>query len=146
MSYYKRATVFLALSRSRPALTDLDKVLKLKPDFSQARVKRGIVLLKQGRLDEAHIDLEKAVAKEPGTFVNFSVSHCRIFINRSTSSIFYLLLNPYASNTLGNEEAVRAYTMIDPIQRTLDDIEELMKYRNYQPSIDKITEVIEVCS
>ena len=141
MSYYKRATVFLALSRSRPALTDLDKVLKLKPDFSQARVKRGIVLLKQGRLDEAHIDLEKAVAKEPGTFVNCSLSLCRI-----SSSISYLLLNPCASNTLGNEEAVRAYTMIDPIQRTLDDIEELMKYRNYQPSIDKITEVIEVCS
>ena len=92
MSYYKRATVFLALSRSRPALTDLDKVLKLKPDFSQARVKRGIVLLKQGRLDEAHIDLEKAVAKEPGTFVNFSVSHCRIFIkDRSTSSIFLFI-------------------------------------------------------
>lgn len=108
MSYYKRATVFLALSRSRPALSDLDKVMQLKPDFSQARVKRGIVLLKQGRLDEAHIDLEKAVAKEPG-----------------------------------NEEAVRAYTMIDPIQRTLDDIEELMKYRNYQPAIDKITEVLE---
>ena len=145
MSYYKRATVFLALSRSRPALTDLDKVLKLKPDFSQARVKRGIVLLKQGRLDEAHIDLEKAVAKEPGTFVNCSLSNCRRN-DRSTSSISYLLLNPYASNTLGNEEAVRAYTMIDPIQRTLDDIEELMKYRNYQPSIDKITEVIEVCS
>ena len=144
MSYYKRATVFLALSRSRPALTDLDKVLKLKPDFSQARVKRGIVLLKQGRLDEAHIDLEKAVAKEPGTFVNCSLSHCSMFIK--TSSISYLLLNPYASNTLGNEEAVRAYTMIDPIQRTLDDIEELMKYRNYQPSIDKITEVIEVYS
>ena len=56
MSYYKRATVFLALSRSRPALSDLDKVIQLKPDFSQARVKRGVVLLKQGRLDEAHID------------------------------------------------------------------------------------------
>ena len=27
MSYYKRATVFLALSRSRPALADLDKVI-----------------------------------------------------------------------------------------------------------------------
>ena len=26
MSYYKRATVFLALSRPRPALSDLDKV------------------------------------------------------------------------------------------------------------------------
>ena len=45
---------------------------------------------------------------------------------------------------IGNEEAVRAYTMIDPIQQMLDDIEELMKYRNYQPAIDKITEVIEV--
>merc|ERR1719510_2580331 len=108
MSYYKRATVFLALSRSRPALADLDKVIQLKPDFSQARVKRGVVLLKQGRLDEAHIDLEKAVAKEPG-----------------------------------NEEAVRAYTMIDPIQQALDDIEELMRYRSYQPAIDKITEVLE---
>ena len=35
MSYYKRATVFLALSRSRPALADLDKVLQLKSDFIQ---------------------------------------------------------------------------------------------------------------
>ena len=34
--------------------------------------------------------------------------------------------------------------MIDPIQQMLDDIEELMKYRNYQPAIDKITEVLEV--
>ena len=33
MSYYKRATVFLALSRSRPALADLDKVIQLKNDF-----------------------------------------------------------------------------------------------------------------
>ena len=37
MSYYKRATVFLALSRSRPALADLDKVLQLKSDFVQVR-------------------------------------------------------------------------------------------------------------
>ena len=71
MSYYKRATVFLALSRSRPALSDLDKVIQLKPDFSQARVKRGVVLLKQGKLDEAHIDLEKAVAKEPGNLSSY---------------------------------------------------------------------------
>jgi tetratricopeptide (TPR) repeat protein len=33
MSYYKRATVYMALSRSRPALADLDKILELKPDF-----------------------------------------------------------------------------------------------------------------
>merc|ERR1719328_843198 len=66
MSYYKRATVFLALSRSRPALSDLDKVIQLKSDFQAARIQRGNTLLKQGKLDEAHIDLEKAVAKEPG--------------------------------------------------------------------------------
>merc|ERR1719499_117373 len=65
MSYYKRATVFLALSRSRPALADLDKILQLKPDFLKARHQRGGLLLKMGRLNEAHIDLENVVRKEP---------------------------------------------------------------------------------
>ena len=65
MSFYKRATVYLAMSRSRPALTDLDTVLKMKPDFVKARHQRGGVLLKMGRLDEAHIDLENVVRKEP---------------------------------------------------------------------------------
>jgi DnaJ family protein C protein 3 len=37
MSYYKRATVFLALSRPRPGLADLDKVLQIKEDFKQVR-------------------------------------------------------------------------------------------------------------
>ncbi len=65
MSYYKRATVFLALSRSRPALADLDKVIQIKPDFVQAKVQRANVLLKMGRLDEAHIDAENVLRKEP---------------------------------------------------------------------------------
>merc|ERR1711953_1072876 len=65
MSYYKRATVYLAMSRSRPALSDLDTVLTKKPDFLKARHQRGGVLLKMGRLDEAHIDLENVVRKEP---------------------------------------------------------------------------------
>merc|ERR550519_293451 len=65
MSYYKRATVFLALSRSRPALADLDKVIQLKSDFGKARLQRGGLLLKMGRLNEAHIDLENVVRKEP---------------------------------------------------------------------------------
>lgn len=64
MSYYKRATVYMALSRSRPALADLDKILKLKPDFLKARQMRGGLLLKMGRLDEAHIDLENVVRHE----------------------------------------------------------------------------------
>ena len=46
MSYYKRATVFLALSRSRPALADLDKVLQLKSDFIQVRsISLGVHLI-----------------------------------------------------------------------------------------------------
>ena len=65
MSYYRRATVFLALSRSRPALADLDKVISLKADFINARVQRANVLLKMGRLDEAHIDVENVLRKEP---------------------------------------------------------------------------------
>jgi len=65
MSYYKRATVYMALSRSRPALADLDKIIKLKPDFLKARQMRGGLLLKMGRLDEAHIDLENVVRHEP---------------------------------------------------------------------------------
>ncbi len=39
MSYYKRATVYMALSRSKPALADFDKILKLKPDFLKVRIK-----------------------------------------------------------------------------------------------------------
>jgi len=108
MSYYKRATVWMALSRPKPALADLDKVMTMKPDFSVARVKRGTLLMKMGRLDEAHIDLEKALTKDPG-----------------------------------NDEAAQLYTMIEPIKKTLWEVEDLMKYRNYQPAVDRITEIIE---
>merc|ERR1711953_779303 len=62
-SYYRQATVFLALGRPRPALADLDKVIQIKNDFLSARVQRGSVLIKMGQLDEAHIELEKVLAK-----------------------------------------------------------------------------------
>ena len=39
MSYYKRATVYMALSRSKPALADFDKILQLKPDFLKVKRK-----------------------------------------------------------------------------------------------------------
>lgn len=61
LSYYRRATVYLALGRSRPGLQDLDEVIRLKPDFTAARAQRGGVLVKLGRLEEAHIDLENVV-------------------------------------------------------------------------------------
>ncbi|KAK7074490.1 DnaJ subfamily C member 3 [Halocaridina rubra] len=65
LTYYRRATVYLALGRSRPGLQDLDEVMKLKPDFTAARAQRAGVLVKLGRLEEAHIDLEKVLRKEP---------------------------------------------------------------------------------
>lgn len=61
LSYYRRATVYLALGRSRTGLQDLDEVIRLKPDFTAARAQRGGVLVKLGRLEEAHIDLENVV-------------------------------------------------------------------------------------
>ena len=39
-----------------------------------------------------------------------------------------------------------AYTMIEPIKQTLFEVDNLMKYRNYQPVVDKITEIIEQVS
>lgn len=34
MAYYSRATVFLAMGKSKSALPDLSKVIELKPDFT----------------------------------------------------------------------------------------------------------------
>merc|ERR1719219_287966 len=108
MSYYKRATVFLALSRSRPALADLDKVIQLKSDFGAARIQRGSVLLKMGRLDEAHIELEKILSKDPS-----------------------------------NEEASRMYVSIEPLQKTILEIQDFISYKNFQPALDRLTEIVE---
>merc|ERR1711971_559597 len=108
MSYYKRATVFLALSRSRPALADLDKVIQLKSDFGKARLQRGSVLLKMGRLDEAHIELEKLLSKDPS-----------------------------------NDEATKMYTIIEPLQKAINEVQDFILYKNYQPALDRLTEIVE---
>jgi len=108
MSYYKRATVFLALSRSRPALADLDKVIQLKSDFGKARLQRGSVLLKMGRLDEAHIELEKLLSKDPS-----------------------------------NEEASKMYIIIEPLQKAINEVQDFLLYKNYQPALDRLTEIVE---
>ena len=34
MSYYRRATVYLAMGKSKSALPDLSRVIELKPDFT----------------------------------------------------------------------------------------------------------------
>lgn len=65
LTYYKRATAYLGLGKSKSALEDLNEVIALKPDFLAARHQRGTVLLKQGHLEEAHIDFEWVLRLDP---------------------------------------------------------------------------------
>lgn len=58
---YRRATVFLAMGKSKAAMPDLDKVVAIKPDFLAARVQRANVILKQGDLIGARQDYQAAL-------------------------------------------------------------------------------------
>ncbi|KAM3715964.1 DnaJ [Dirofilaria immitis] len=62
---YSRATVYLAIGKSKAALSDLNSVIKLKPNFIAARVERGNVLLKQGDIHQAKTDFETAAKADP---------------------------------------------------------------------------------
>lgn len=53
LTFFKRATVFLALGRHQHALSDFETVIKLKPDFTHAKLERAAVLLKQGNIGTA---------------------------------------------------------------------------------------------
>ncbi|NP_001080099.1 DnaJ heat shock protein family (Hsp40) member C3 L homeolog precursor [Xenopus laevis] len=65
VAYYRRATVYLAMGKSKAAIPDLSKVIELKPDFTSARLQRGHLLLKQGKLDEAEEDFNKVLKSNP---------------------------------------------------------------------------------
>ncbi|KAG8200806.1 hypothetical protein JTE90_006387 [Oedothorax gibbosus] len=65
LTYYTRATVYMAIGKIASAIKDLTKVIELKPDFAAARLQRGNILLKQGKLDEAHIDYEMVLRTDP---------------------------------------------------------------------------------
>lgn len=82
LTLYRRATVYLAQGRAKAALEDLNRVLEIQPDFIQARAQKGNILMKLGRLHEAHIELEKVVS------INVMV---RLITNISYMSIFHSL-------------------------------------------------------
>lgn len=65
LSYFKRATVYLALNRPRSALDDLNKALEMDRDFTPALNQRANLHIKLGNLDEAHIDYENLLRVEP---------------------------------------------------------------------------------
>ncbi|XP_033126974.1 dnaJ homolog subfamily C member 3-like [Anneissia japonica] len=56
MAYYRRATVYLAMGRSKSALPDLKKSSTLNKKFSPALVNHGNILMKQGNLEAAKED------------------------------------------------------------------------------------------
>lgn len=61
---YRRATVYLAMGKSKAAIPDLDRVVELKGDFTAARIQRGNVLLKQGEIDAAEDDYNAVLSVE----------------------------------------------------------------------------------
>jgi len=63
-AYYFRATVYLAMSKARAALPDLNQVVKLQPGFVKARLLRGNLLMKMGKFNEAQTDYEAVLARE----------------------------------------------------------------------------------
>jgi DnaJ homolog subfamily C member 3 len=65
LTYFKRATVYLALGKAKLAIQDLDRALELKPDFSTARAQRGTVYIKMGEYDKAERDLYDAHNEDP---------------------------------------------------------------------------------
>jgi DnaJ family protein C protein 3 len=65
LTYFKRATVFLALNRPNAALDDLNKAIELNPKFTSAISQRAGLHVKLGNLDEAHIDYEKYLKNDP---------------------------------------------------------------------------------
>lgn len=65
LTFFKRATVYLALGKAKLAIQDLDRALELKPDFTTARAQRGSVYLKMGDYDMAERDLYAAIREEP---------------------------------------------------------------------------------
>lgn len=65
LTYFKRATVLLALNRPKAALEDLNRALELKRDFSPALSQRGSLHVKFGNLDNAQLDYEHIINLEP---------------------------------------------------------------------------------
>jgi DnaJ family protein C protein 3 len=58
ISYYKRATAYLSLGKTNPAIDDFSKILTLKPGFKQALLERAKLYLADGEYKLAKQDLE----------------------------------------------------------------------------------------
>ncbi|KAG7256372.1 hypothetical protein CRUP_002034 [Coryphaenoides rupestris] len=112
MSYYRRATVYLAMGKSKSALPDLSRVIELKPDFTSARLQRGNLLLKQGNLDEAESDFKRVLKSSP-TDQEEKEAHSQL-----TRSDEMQRLLTQAQDTFDSKDYAGTVTLLDPVIET----------------------------
>eukprot|EP00002_Diphylleia_rotans_P022255 TRINITY_DN4358_c0_g1_i2.p1 TRINITY_DN4358_c0_g1~~TRINITY_DN4358_c0_g1_i2.p1 ORF type:complete len:241 (+),score=51.13 TRINITY_DN4358_c0_g1_i2:92-814(+) len=65
MTLFKRAVVNMRLNRLKICLSDLDKIVRIKPDFIPAYTYRGRLLLQFGRFQDAHSDYSIVLKNQP---------------------------------------------------------------------------------
>ena len=61
---FKRALMLINMGRNQNALTDLDLVLRDRPEFEQAMLQRAKIHLRKCSFDEAFVDLNKLQGKQ----------------------------------------------------------------------------------
>eukprot|EP00008_Paramoeba_atlantica_P009121 CAMPEP_0201481076 /NCGR_PEP_ID=MMETSP0151_2-20130828/5402_1 /ASSEMBLY_ACC=CAM_ASM_000257 /TAXON_ID=200890 /ORGANISM="Paramoeba atlantica, Strain 621/1 / CCAP 1560/9" /LENGTH=538 /DNA_ID=CAMNT_0047863107 /DNA_START=107 /DNA_END=1723 /DNA_ORIENTATION=- len=66
IGYYKRAIASVQRSNANSALSDLDRVIELKPDYLQALIQRGNVLMSLGRFKDSRAQYQQVLSLSPG--------------------------------------------------------------------------------
>jgi tetratricopeptide (TPR) repeat protein len=94
LSYYKRALSYLGLSRYHAAITDLDSVLEIQPDFSAALLQRGKILAWQGDFSGAVKDLQKAQKQDELVCRLRHGTNDRLMISKKQDGIYKRLKVP----------------------------------------------------
>lgn len=93
LTYFKRATVYLALGQSKKALPDLSKVVELKPDFHQARLQRANTNLKLGLLDVALPDYNHLMSSDNSATEEAKIQNEKINEVKSSQTNIEMLLS-----------------------------------------------------
>ncbi|XP_011519406.1 dnaJ homolog subfamily C member 3 isoform X1 [Homo sapiens] len=142
IAYYRRATVFLAMGKSKAALPDLTKVIQLKMDFTAARLQRGHLLLKQGKLDEAEDDFKKVVFPVPSL-----LGLQRSLLDDLYLLFWFFLMKKLKSNPSENEEKEAQSQLIksDEMQRLRSQALNAFGSGDYTAAIAFLDKILEVC-
>ncbi|XP_069805635.1 dnaJ homolog subfamily C member 3-like [Dendropsophus ebraccatus] len=119
LTYYKRATVYLAMGKFKSALPDLSKAIELKPDFLAARLQRGNILLKQGDIHQAKEDFHIVLVSSPS--------------NEEAKS----QLERAQEVEVHRDEAWRAYNQEDYVG-TVSWLEKVVEYSPWDPSMREL--------